>query len=244
MLTWVDDWACSIGDTEFLTLGPAAEFLKGALTLADTESTPERFVLFKSAGCIERYVELVDTHAPKRIMELGIYRGGSTALFARLCQPEKLVAIDFSPDRVPALDAYLEREGLSDTCRAHYGVDQADVATLTELVEREFGGAPLDLVIDDASHFGPETRTSFNTLFPRLRPGGLYVIEDWSWSLQGLTIPGEPMDDFVYELVRAAGRGADLIAGIDIRWDVITLERGTAAITEPFAVEDWISRVW
>jgi predicted methyltransferase len=35
----------------------------------------------------------------------------------------------------------------------------------------------LDLVVDDTSHLGP-TRASFNTLFPRLRPGGVYVIED------------------------------------------------------------------
>lgn len=244
MVTWVDDGTCVLGDTEFLTLGPEAEFASRLFALAEVESTPARFVLFKSSESINRYVELVGSLDPKRIVELGIFRGGSTALFAQIAQPEKLVALDYEPERIAALDSFLERKGLGDTCRAHYGVDQADVAALTDLMEREFDGAPLDLVVDDASHFGPETRTSFNTLFPRLRPGGLYVIEDWSWNLQDLHLRGEPMDDFVYELVRAAGRGADLIAGIDIRWDVITLERGTAAITQPFAVEDWISRVW
>jgi hypothetical protein len=35
-------------------------------------------------------------------------------------------------------------------------------------------------VIDDASHLIAPTRVSFNLLFPRLRPGGVFVIEDWS----------------------------------------------------------------
>ena len=41
-------------------------------------------------------------------------------------------------------------------------------------------GRPVDLVIDDASHRYPETVASFEVLFPRLRTGGLYVIEDWT----------------------------------------------------------------
>ena len=40
----------------------------------------------------------------------------------------------------------------------------------------------LDLVVDDASHTYEETRSSFEFLFPLLSPGGIYVIEDWSWA--------------------------------------------------------------
>jgi hypothetical protein len=36
--------------------------------------------------------------------------------------------------------------------------------------------------VDDASHTYEETRTSFEFLFPLLSPGGIYVIEDWSWA--------------------------------------------------------------
>ncbi len=36
------------------------------------------------------------------------------------------------------------------------------------------------MVIDDCSHQLAATRSSFETLFPRLRHGGLYVIEDWN----------------------------------------------------------------
>jgi hypothetical protein len=46
----------------------------------------------------------------------------------------------------------------------------------------QFDGGPLDLVVDDCSHLYEPTRASFNELFPRLRPGGAYVIEDWVWA--------------------------------------------------------------
>lgn len=39
----------------------------------------------------------------------------------------------------------------------------------------------LDIVIDDASHASHHQQFAFLTLFPRLAPGGLYVIEDLRW---------------------------------------------------------------
>src|SRR5215207_423787 len=57
-------------------------------------------------------------------------------------------------------------------------------ARLGAIVADEFGDEELDLVIDDASHRLEPTRTSFETLFPRLRDGGLYLIEDWKWQIR------------------------------------------------------------
>jgi hypothetical protein len=57
-------------------------------------------------------------------------------------------------------------------------VNQEDREAVREIAEHEFD-APLDLVIDDASHLYEPTRTSFDALFPLLRPGGLYIVEDW-----------------------------------------------------------------
>lgn len=41
-------------------------------------------------------------------------------------------------------------------------------------------GAP-DIVIDDASHASAHQQDAFLALFPALKPGGLYVIEDLRW---------------------------------------------------------------
>jgi hypothetical protein len=52
---------------------------------------------------------------------------------------------------------------------------QADPQFLAELL-RQTG--PLDLVIDDGSHISRDVIASFGQLFPALRPGGLYIVED------------------------------------------------------------------
>ena len=74
----------------------------------------------------------------------------------------------------------IAERGLGERVRLHYGVDQADPERLATILDDEFGDEPLGLVIDDASHRLEETRASFEALFPRLRPGGLFVIEDWN----------------------------------------------------------------
>ena len=53
---------------------------------------------------------------------------------------------------------------------------------------REMGG--LDIVMDDGSHVATHQRVSFETLFPLLADGGLYLIEDthtsyWSYFFEG-----------------------------------------------------------
>lgn len=144
------------------------------------ESSSERFYIVKSPALVDRYLDLCRRFEGARIVELGIAEGGSTALMALAAQPAMLIAIDLEDQRLEPLDQLLEARGLTPSVRPHYGIDQADRARLGRLVDDDLGGAPLDLVIDDCSHQLGPTRSSFETLFPRLRPGGLYVIEDWN----------------------------------------------------------------
>jgi predicted O-methyltransferase YrrM len=159
------------------------------------ESSSRRFFIVKPMALVERYRSLCESewqHA--NIVELGIAEGGSTALLALLADPKKLVALDIETTELPALRDFIDERSLGERIRPYYGVDQADGSRLDEIADHEFGDDPLDLVIDDASHVYSLTRASFETLFPRLRPGGTYVIEDWS--------AAHTMRDAVREMMR------------------------------------------
>ena len=53
--------------------------------------------------------------------------------------------------------------------------DQSDPTSLNAVADKI---GDLDVIIDDGSHRSPHVITTFNTLFPRLKDGGIYVVED------------------------------------------------------------------
>jgi cephalosporin hydroxylase len=194
-------------------------------------ATGDEMVVLKPKAAVEGYEELLAALQPRTMVELGIYGGGSAALLAQLAEPEKFVVIDLQPG-CTRLDAFIDARGLRGCLMPYYGVDQADAARLEEIIGREFDG-PLDLVIDDASHLEAETRASFNQLFPHVRPGGAYVIEDWSWAhnahpnaphMQGAT----PLSVFVLELMIVASRRPRMIDRIVVNSFSATVWRGPA----------------
>lgn len=151
------------------------EFVSGYVA----DSSAERFYILKPMHLIERYRDLAAFGQGGNIVEIGIAEGGSAALLALWADPAKLVTLDNEPSRLKALDDFAAARGFGDRLVPYYGTDQGDRSRVAEIVDQEFGDAPIDLVIDDASHMYGPTRASFETLFPRIRPGGRFVIEDW-----------------------------------------------------------------
>ena len=194
----------------------ATEFVRGF----GQRSTADRFWIAKPEALVDQYSALCTSLRPHAIVELGIFRGGSTALLAQLATPRRLIVFDIDETPVPALLEFIDREGLRDVVRPHWGVDQADRTRLAAIVDEELAGLPLDLVIDDASHRLEPTRVSFEVLFPRVRPGGLYVIEDWSrdhqWAaklraaLEGADLAKEAKQDLAEALAAAPAASAPL----------------------------------
>jgi predicted O-methyltransferase YrrM len=116
---------------------------------------------------------------PQHVLELGIYQGGSLVFFERLFRPERVVGIELETNPIPALDRYIER---GSVIRPYLGTSQDDRERLDEILSSEFPDG-IDLIVDDASHrYGP-SRLSFEICFPHLKPNGLYILEDWSWSM-------------------------------------------------------------
>lgn len=178
VLTWLDSRAegsgwfdqvdrFRVGDIEF-----QCSFQRG--------SKADRFFIRKHRRLVEEYLDVFDDFPHSNVVELGIAEGGSVALMALVAPPKKMVALELDENRVDALDELIGRLALTERVHPYYGVDQADRTRLRAIIDEEFADEPLDLVIDDASHRLDKTRASFETLFPRLRPGGLFLIEDWN----------------------------------------------------------------
>jgi predicted O-methyltransferase YrrM len=143
-------------------------------------STPERFVIVKQPPHRDAFIEMCRSVRGGRLVELGIAEGGSTVLAALAAEPSALLAVDIEPEPLAALEEFIAARDLGARVHTRYGIDQGDRDQLTRTVDATIGTAPLDLVVDDASHALDPTRTSFEVLFPRLAPGGLYAIEDWN----------------------------------------------------------------
>lgn len=141
----------------------------------------DAFTLVKSPAMLAKYEDLVRRFARPRIVEIGVAYGGSTAWLSLVADPAALVALELSPDRIERLDRLIAERGFGDRVHVHFGVDQADGDTVRRLAAEGLGGQPADVVIDDASHLYGPTLASFEALFPLVRPGGVYVIEDWKW---------------------------------------------------------------
>jgi SAM-dependent methyltransferase len=110
-----------------------------------------------------------------KMLELGVHRGGSLRLWRDYFARGEITGVDSD---LPENVAFGER------VQAFQG-DQGDTAFLTG-VARRVAPDGFDVIIDDASHLGEVTKRSFWHLFEHhLKPGGLYVIEDWGtgyWS--------------------------------------------------------------
>jgi predicted O-methyltransferase YrrM len=225
VVTWTGDNSFEIGDVEYV----CSPMLRGGFP-----SQPGRFCLVKPRSEVEAYEQLLHDLAPRVIVEVGTFDGASTAFFADVARPTKLVGIDRRPTRSVALDDFVARRHLGGVLLAHYGVDQGDAPKLRGIVGADLDGQCIDLVIDDASHLLDLTRRTFNTLFPLVRPGGTYVIEDWWWAHATASesiLPDEvPMTVLVFELVMACASAPGVISNVVANRNWVVVERGPAAL--------------
>jgi predicted O-methyltransferase YrrM len=236
---WAADDLLVVGTTEFTVTVDEDVYQR-------EDSTPARFVLVKTPALVSRLAKLIAAIDPHRIVELGIFKGGCTALLASLARPQKITAIELDREPVAALDEFITSKGLSDVVSTHYGVNQSDLPKLASLLRDDHDDAPLDLIVDDASHLYPETRASFELLFPHLRHGGAYVIEDWNWAHDGDPLwqseggwfhDRPALTNLVVELMMIKGSSDDLISKITLFRDSVELTRGPLHVDPPIRLE-------
>jgi hypothetical protein len=236
MLVWHDLDHLQVGDTKFSL---ALDFD----TCAQTQSTVDDFLLIKNWWLVQSTIERLPEKI-ENMVELGIYKGGSIALYEELYSPKRLVGVDLK-DRVDALDEFVEQRSAADRIKLYYGTDQQDRTALERIVRENFDGELLDVVIDDGSHRYEPSKASLNVFLPLLRTGGIYLIEDWAWAqwpgayFQEDAATGQyadeqnPLTKLVLEAVMLCASRPGIISDVYIEASRAFLTRGHEPVDDP-----------
>jgi predicted O-methyltransferase YrrM len=103
----------------------------------------------------------------ERMLEIGVGRGGSLRMWREYLPDVTIVGLDINPEAK-------QYDNPQNHVHVQIG-DQTDTTFLERLLD-EFG--PFDTVLDDGGHTPKQMIGSFQYLFPRLKPGGVYIVED------------------------------------------------------------------
>lgn len=110
----------------------------------------------------------------RRVLELGVWKGASLRAWR-----------DYFPNaQVYGIDLECETSDFGNRITVALG-DVSDRETIRQFAEGLDG--PLDLIVDDASHLMRDQQIALAALFPYLRPGGYYILEDLHTSFLGGT---------------------------------------------------------
>lgn len=128
------------------------------------------------------YAEVLGPFRSKRIklLEIGLYKGSSLLGWRAYFPRASIAGIDIIPKPQMA----------RGRVRVYQG-DQGSAADLDRVCAKE---APFDVIIDDGSHFNRHQLFSFHHLFPHLKDGGIYVIEDVQTSYWPGSVGGDQWD--------------------------------------------------
>lgn len=99
------------------------------------------------------------------VCEIGVWHGGSLAAWKSLFPTGLVVGVDVDPSSTWP-------DGTEQVIATQN--DASLPQTLLDLSPSGF-----DLIVDDASHIGALSEATFRLLWPLVRDGGHYVLEDW-----------------------------------------------------------------
>jgi hypothetical protein len=130
---------------------------------------------------------LIAAGQPISLLEIGVQNGGSLQVWKKyLPAGSRVVGIDINPD--------CAKLALEENTSLHIA-DGTDQAALDGVL----GDLTFDIIIDDGSHRSDHIISTYKALFPRIRGGGKYIIEDlhasyWSEYGGGFRTKGSAME--------------------------------------------------
>jgi predicted O-methyltransferase YrrM len=123
------------------------------------------------AGPARRFLWVYQAHlAPLRdkaisLLEIGVFGGASLRMWRDYFPGGRIFGIDVNPSAWHHADERIEI----------FIGDQTDTDFLDSVVRLT---GPLDVVVDDGGHEAAQQITTLLHLWPRLKPGGMYAVED------------------------------------------------------------------
>lgn len=98
----------------------------------------------------------------KVFLEIGVASGRSLKTWRDYLPNSRIIGVDINPN-----------------CQKYKG-DRIDIITGNQAKESTFNSIPndVDIILDDGSHYPSHQITTFGFLYPKLKDGGLYIIED------------------------------------------------------------------
>jgi hypothetical protein len=151
------------------------------------------------------------------LLEIGINRGGSMRAWKDFFVNAEIYGIDcrYSPIR------RLEAEGGERTHAVRINVeDKEKLARFA--VDKQF-----DIIIDDGSHNNHHQIIAFETLWPTIKPGGYYVIEDTavSWNENHIHSSYPILETYLTGLIRPITSAKNDILYMTIRPNMVVFRK-------------------
>tara|TARA_B100000787_G_C16160265_1_gene281037 strand:- start:437 stop:1249 length:813 start_codon:yes stop_codon:yes gene_type:complete len=135
------------------------------------------------------YIDIYDSYFKElkdkqlKIIEIGIADGKSLLTWADYFKNSTIIGIDIH--KIDILEKRLDKPNIE----IHQGSQSDDI--FIHKIIKKYGS--FDIIIDDGSHLTKDVKKSFHLLFPYLKNGGIYVVEDMQTSYNHF-FGGNPFD--------------------------------------------------
>ena len=195
-----------------------------------SKTSLEEVILLKPKHDLDYYSSLIPRDRDVWIFEIGVFEAGSALALAAMHPNVHVIGIDFT--NKPHLDDVIKSLGFEDRVKIFHSVDQKDESKILEIFSKSLKNNLIDLVIDDGSHMYVETKESFEFVFPFVKEGGYYVIENWNWAHYSGVYQSSKWNDkpaltnLIFELIMVHGTDSSLIRDIYIRDISFVLQKG------------------
>lgn len=152
-----------------------------------------RYSFSKYQHYFDAYDRELRNVAVERVLEIGMQCGGVLYHWHDLYPLAQITGVDIDPACINAVDEYKIHVMIGDSSSNRF---------LKKVADR----GPFDVVVDDGGHWPFMHEAAFESLWPHLTVGGVYVIEDlecafhWRWLWDKGTL--RALDDMAWEQTR------------------------------------------